>query len=74
MTFINVKRTGRVGVPYQGRIYSAAWIADSTTLTVTWHHIEQIAPLKGYEHDPPALAKQLLSEIIRTVSPPVKKA
>jgi hypothetical protein len=74
MTSINVKRTGRVAVPYKGRIYSAAWLADSTTLSITWHHVQQIAQLRGYEHDPPKLAKKLLGDIIRAVSQPVNES
>ena len=68
MTFMNVKRTGRVGVPYRGRLYSPSWTVDNT-LTVTWHHIEKSAQLRGYEDDPKQLARKLLREIVKTVSP-----
>jgi hypothetical protein len=33
MTFMNVKRAGRMGVPYRGRLYSASWAVDNSTLT-----------------------------------------
>jgi hypothetical protein len=66
---LHVKRTGRVGTPFKGRIYSAGWISDNTTLTVTWHHIEKSVQLQGYESDPATLAKKVLNEIIEIVSP-----
>lgn len=66
---MHVKRTGRVGVPFKGRIYSASWSAENTSLTVTWHHIEKSVPLRGFESDPAKLAKQVLTEIIEIVSP-----
>lgn len=64
-----MKRTGRVGVPFRGRIYSAGWTADNTTLTVSWHHIEKSVQLRGYESDPAKLAKIVLNEIIEIVNP-----
>ena len=66
---MHVKRTGRVGVPFKGRIYSAGWTADNATLTVSWHHIEKSVQLSGYESDPAQLAKIVLNEIIEIVSP-----
>jgi hypothetical protein len=69
MTSMQVKRTGRVGIPFRGRIYSAGWTADNATLTVTWHHIEKSVQLRGYESDPAKLAKKVLSEIIEIVGP-----
>jgi hypothetical protein len=69
MSSMHVKRTGRVGVPFKGRIYSAGWTADNTTLTVSWHHIEKSVQLRGYESDPAKLAKLVLNEIIEIVSP-----
>jgi hypothetical protein len=69
MSLMQVKRTGRVGVPFKGRIYSASWTADNTTLTVSWHHIEKSVQLRGYESDPEKLAKMVLNEIIEIVNP-----
>jgi hypothetical protein len=69
MSLMQVKRTGRVGIPFKGRIYSAGWSADNTTLTVTWHHIEKSVQLRGYESDPATLAKKVLNEIIEIVNP-----
>lgn len=69
MSLMHVKRTGRVGVPFKGRIYSAGWTADNATLTVSWHHIEKSVQLSGYESDPAQLAKIVLNEIIEIVSP-----
>jgi hypothetical protein len=69
MSLMHVKRTGRVGVPFKGRIYSAGWTADNATLTVSWHHIEKSVQLRGYESDPAQLAKIVLNEIIEIVSP-----
>ena len=66
---MHVKRTGRVGIPFKGRIYSAGWTADNTTLTVTWHHIKKSVQLRGYESDPAKLAKMVLNEIIEVISP-----
>ena len=66
---MHVKRTGRIGVPFKGRIYSAGWSADNLTLTVSWHHIEKSVSLRGYESDPAKLAKRVLNEIIEIVSP-----
>lgn len=66
---MQVKRTGRVGVPFKGRIYSAGWTADNTTLTVRWHQIEKSVLIRGYENDPAKLAKLVLNEIIEVVSP-----
>jgi hypothetical protein len=73
MSLMHVKRSGRVGIPFKGRIYSAGWTADNTTLTVTWHHIEKSVPLRGYESDPAKLAKMVLNEIIEIVSPRTEK-
>jgi phage host-nuclease inhibitor protein Gam len=70
---LHVKRTGRVGIPFKGRIYSAGWTADNTTLTVSWHHIEKSVQLRGFESDPARLAKMVLNEIIETVSPRSEK-
>src|ERR1700743_3349387 len=61
------KRSGRVGVPYERRIYSGGWIADDTSVTVTWHHIQKTARIEGDEKDPAQLAKKLLGEIIRSI-------
>jgi hypothetical protein len=69
MNLIDAKRTGRVGVPFKGRIYSASWNADNTTLTVRWHNIEKSVQLRGYENDPAQLAKMVLNEIIEIISP-----
>jgi hypothetical protein len=69
MSLMHVKRTGRVGVPFKGRIYSAGWTADNTTLTVSWHHIEKSVQLRGHEGDPAKLAKVVLNEIIEIVNP-----
>jgi hypothetical protein len=69
MSLMHVKRTGRIGVPFKGRIYSAGWSADNLTLTVSWHHIEKSVSLRGYERDPAKLAKKVLNEIIEIVSP-----
>jgi hypothetical protein len=66
---MRVKRMGRVGVPFKGRIYSASWSTDNTTLTVSWHHIEKSVQLRGYESDPASLAKMVLNEIIEIASP-----
>ena len=70
---MHVKRTGRVGVPFKGRIYSAGWTADNTTLTVSWHHIEKSVQLRGYESDPAKLAKMVLNDIIEIISPIIEK-
>jgi hypothetical protein len=69
MSLLHVRRTGRVGIPFKGRIYSAGWAADNTTLTVSWHQIEKSVQLRGYESDPARLAKMVLNEIIEIVSP-----
>jgi hypothetical protein len=61
------KRSGRVGVPYERRIYSGGWIANDTSVTVTWHHIQKTARIEGDEKDPAQLAKKLLGEIIRSI-------
>jgi hypothetical protein len=73
MSLMHVKRSGRVGIPYKGRIYSAGWAADNTTLTVSWHHIEKSVQLRGHESDPAKLAKMVLNEIIETVNPRTEK-
>jgi hypothetical protein len=73
MTNFNVKRSGRVGISFQGRLYSASWIAEGASLTVTWHDFKQVASLKGYEEDPPKLAKKILNEIIQGFVPPPPK-
>jgi hypothetical protein len=49
---------------FKGRIYGAGWIADNTTLTVSWHRIEKSVQLRGYESDPAKLPKMVLNEII----------
>jgi hypothetical protein len=69
MSLLHVRRTGRVGIPFKGRIYSAGWSVDNTTLTVSWHQIEKSVQLRGYESDPAKLAKLVLSEIIEIISP-----
>lgn len=66
---MDVKRTGRVGVPFNRRIYSGSWTADDRTLTVSWHHIEKTVPLESHKADPAKLARDLLNEIIETVNP-----
>jgi hypothetical protein len=73
MSSMDVKRTGRVGVPFKGRIYSAGWAADNTTLTVRWHNIEKSVQLQGYESDPAKLAKMVLNEIIEIIGPMIEK-
>jgi hypothetical protein len=73
MSPVNGKRAGRVGVPFKGRIYSAGWDADNTTLTVRWHNIEKSVQVRGYENDPAQLAKIVLSEIIEIISPTSEK-
>jgi hypothetical protein len=73
MSLMHVKRTGRVGVPFKRRIYSAGWTADNTTLTVRWHNIEKSVQLRGYESDPAKLAKMVLNEMIEIIGPIIEK-